>query len=275
MVKPIAVGADGRPARICVFCQSAEELTREHVFAAKWRTTHELGYPDLSREGWFATRDPENPVVRIDKKFPKQDPFTWTAKVACKSCNTGWMRRLEEAVDPYLAKLAFAEDVTLSVAELRTLEKWLHKTMIVVETMDDGAKSISFDKTRLLVGDDTPEASPVGALTWIEPVEVNKSNCFGSTIGSIVRTDHECSGHHLRVASAQLGSVAFVTCYSHDPIAIERVETARSFRPSKLVPGWDGVTWTLDRSSPLPSGAVRELQHRLFTRLGSESGERP
>lgn len=125
--KPNAYDASGNPVWICIFCHSQEDPSREHVLAAKWRK--HLGVPasGQSNTGWVLKSLDGSPVWTEEVK-PKQDPFTWTVKSVCKSCNTGWMRELEELAEPALLPLALAQDATLSAAQVRVIENWLAKT---------------------------------------------------------------------------------------------------------------------------------------------------
>lgn len=82
-----------QPRRACVFC-GRQDLSKEHV----WPT-------------WFgkAMRD-AGPVsvsgLGRDRTAP--DPAALTVRRVCISCNTGWMRELEDAAQPILLPLLAA-----------------------------------------------------------------------------------------------------------------------------------------------------------------------
>ncbi|GAA1938651.1 hypothetical protein [Nocardioides hwasunensis] len=57
-------------------------------------------------------------------------------KAACRSCNSGWMSRLEGAVQPLLRRQMFHREDVLSPEETHVLARWLMKMTAVVE-MDD------------------------------------------------------------------------------------------------------------------------------------------
>jgi len=275
VVKPIIVDSSGNPVRICIFCQSRDNLTTEHVLSKKWRRKHHLGQVGQRIDGWYITADESDPIVRISKLFPKREPFTWTAKVVCNDCNTGWMRRLEEEVEPYLIELVRGNQVILKASELRVLEKWVAKTAFVLEAMDDGAKAMSLDLTRMLMETNPQHASPRASLTWVQAVEKNDHHQLRSSIGTVIRVDHECTGHHLRAATIQIGAVAFLTTYTADPIASDLIATVFSFMPSIRVTGRMAEQWELDRSSPVPLSSVMELHDEVMLRLASAANASP
>ncbi len=115
----------------CIFCgavltnsslnQSASR-TKEHVYARWFRD--------------YVVNDKIKMFISDGKTttFCRQTELEkfWNRSV-CKSCNNGWMSRLEEEVDPILDKLKSGTDFNLlSLGEVETLARWTGKTTIVL-----------------------------------------------------------------------------------------------------------------------------------------------
>lgn len=119
-----------KPKRVplagCIFC-GGRPLTGEHALPGWLRTFAGLDYPDGRIE---LKRDDE---VTHEKIAPA---FTHKLRVACKSCNTGWMHDLEEAVKTDLTAMVHDKPTTLTSLTARYLATWLVKTFCVLEYAD-------------------------------------------------------------------------------------------------------------------------------------------
>ena len=83
-----------------------ELQTKEHILRQKWRRKDRLGEPGLRERGWHREASINGPLITIDNVHTTRPPFTCTASgVVCQDCNNGWMRSLEENVEPYLPAL--------------------------------------------------------------------------------------------------------------------------------------------------------------------------
>ncbi len=119
-----------KPKRVplagCIFC-GAKPLTEEHVLPQWLRTFAGLDYPDSRIE---RKRDDE---VTHENLAPA---FTQRFRVVCKSCNTGWMHQLEDAVMADLSLMVHGTPATLTTQTARYIATWLVKTMCVFEYAD-------------------------------------------------------------------------------------------------------------------------------------------
>jgi hypothetical protein len=119
-----------KPKRVplagCIFC-GGRPLTGEHVLPQWLRTFAGLDYPDGRIE---LKRDDE---VTHEKSAPA---FSQKLRVACKSCNTGWMHDLEEEVKTDLAKMVQGGQTLLTSQTARYIATWLVKTFCVFEYAD-------------------------------------------------------------------------------------------------------------------------------------------
>jgi hypothetical protein len=102
-----------------VFCGTAGRLTEEHIFGDWLR---KLGYDG---DGVREIGDP--PIIQRGGAFSKK------LKIACASCNNGWMSKLENDAKPLLVALfnAGGRSVPLEAAAQRTLARWAFKTAVV------------------------------------------------------------------------------------------------------------------------------------------------
>jgi hypothetical protein len=108
----------------CIFC-GGEPLTREHVLPRWLRTAV------VKKAGATLThRDVrEGRTIRRDAR-----ELDFVVRVVCRSCNEGWMHRLEEETRPILTPLAQSRTrIRLDAAACRTLALWTTKTAAVAE----------------------------------------------------------------------------------------------------------------------------------------------
>jgi hypothetical protein len=113
-------------ARRCIFCNSGAKMTDEHAI------------PDwvgdcLPGEGKFT--------------FSREAGGTWssdelTMKVArvCKTCNEGWMSRLEVRVKPLLCEALGGGRAEWTPRDQRRIATWLYKTAIVMDLATGGSR---------------------------------------------------------------------------------------------------------------------------------------
>ena len=70
--------------------------------------------------------------------------FTQTVKAVCRSCNTGWMSRLEDEAKPYLSPLIRGDNLSpgqaaiLSVEAQTVIARWALKTALVIRELSSG-----------------------------------------------------------------------------------------------------------------------------------------
>jgi hypothetical protein len=113
-------GDPGKTERMCAFCGSGQNLTREHVWP---RWVQDLVGPEPAPN--VAAREDE--ITRVWTA----SPATLTVRLVCRACNNGWMARLEHAAKPILTPLISGERAVLSVEDQRLLAYWAAKTVAV------------------------------------------------------------------------------------------------------------------------------------------------
>jgi hypothetical protein len=108
--------------RTCVFCGSDDKLTLEHVF------------PDWLHTIGIAT-DPvvlvAGPLNRLGRELTPPTPYSTQVRDVCRSCNGGWMKRLEDLAAEVLTPWIRGEPATVQPPDQATIALWLQKTALV------------------------------------------------------------------------------------------------------------------------------------------------
>jgi hypothetical protein len=162
------------PPAGCIFCGDSD-LTGEHL-VAEWMHPH-LPYSVIPKDA----RDPrhriftstaflDGTVVRgknIKGAFSGlNDIRTVTLDVVCKSCNTGWMSRLQTAVKPVLLPFIQGEWPVLSTEEQRTLSLWTVMTALVFGRVE-AHEPVSHSDLTAFKDADQHRQVPDNFLLWI------------------------------------------------------------------------------------------------------------
>lgn len=107
-------------AKLCLFCGSSGQLTREHVFG-QW--VSKIGL-DLSPVKHMA-----GPLNGLGRSMGTQPPYRQTVKV-CSNCNNGWMSRLEMVAQRVLTPLILGEVGVIEVDDQPAIAMWIQKTAL-------------------------------------------------------------------------------------------------------------------------------------------------
>jgi hypothetical protein len=152
--------ANIRPQRTCIFC-GGKGLTYEHAFAA-WLKP----YLASTQTEYFAGDNDLYPshVSHSVKKW-SGTPYSRRLRIVCKTCNNGWMGKLQEAAKPLLVPLLNGSACVIGIAQLMTLSSWAAMSTMVSEyfvTPDKRAISQS-DRGHLWLTGSPPESFKI----WI------------------------------------------------------------------------------------------------------------
>lgn len=95
-----------RPRRVCYFCGKTGQITKEHVWAQWMDKDVEVEGTRYTRTIGFA-RTADDAFTELPTVEARRQGSVLTTKVreVCKDCNSGWMSRMEAAVEPLLARL--------------------------------------------------------------------------------------------------------------------------------------------------------------------------
>jgi hypothetical protein len=131
-----------KPPVKCIFCGDAVRLPKEHVFG-EW--LEELFPRDAQTKHdalFTAWLDESGAHTPAHKRETKQGHVgSKKLKVACRSCNSGWMSTLEKRAKPTLTHLIAGNRYKLTGDKQALLATWAAKTAMVAEffrPIDDG-----------------------------------------------------------------------------------------------------------------------------------------
>lgn len=118
-------------AKQCIFCDG-KPVTREHVFGA-WLSP--LFPRPLGKRMYL---DITSPVKGERIKHPRVYPLKLDLKVkrVCRSCNGGWMEKLESSVRDVITTLHNGTKHSITPEEQTLLSSWASKTAVVIQYMD-------------------------------------------------------------------------------------------------------------------------------------------
>jgi hypothetical protein len=120
-----------RPQRFCIFC-GRPGLTREHVWA-DWLKKY-IPKNEINHTSFSATLHPTRSDFR--RKKVAGDLRSRRLRVVCRSCNNGWMSRLQERAKPLLLPLIKGESTAFTYDEQELLAAWITMSIMVAEQFD-------------------------------------------------------------------------------------------------------------------------------------------
>jgi hypothetical protein len=119
-------------SRVCVFCGSSKNISREHIFS-DW----------LSQK--FAKGTKGNNEVRGDdlSRNWQSSIFQDKIKIVCEKCNNGWMSDIETRASKLLGPLIFEHrPASYSRDEQAIIALWVQKTVLIISKTIGGAFQI-------------------------------------------------------------------------------------------------------------------------------------
>src|ERR1035441_6850782 len=155
----------GNSARRCLFCEADGTLSREHVWPRWIATLLPDGHRFSSRGA--VGRHGSQPEARFGEVFESVDSCSWTARVVCGSCNSGWMSSLESAAQPILAPLLTGESTTLCGADISVVLRWAVKTSIVISAGTGNPWRLEPRQAKALRGGSVPKVIARVALARV------------------------------------------------------------------------------------------------------------
>jgi hypothetical protein len=122
----------------CIFC-GGRPLTRED-YNPRWLLKRGLIEPGFSHTLHYADQRELNPVTGKSRAIAtgsytkaRGDPLTQTLKVVCRTCNNGWMSRLQSEVIPIMTPLITDYWPAIMIAEAVKLATWAATYTMVIE----------------------------------------------------------------------------------------------------------------------------------------------
>lgn len=151
----------------CLFCGSSD-VTEEHLIAAwVFRAVQQTRKPKIN-----VIRTNRSTGQSVDRYGIQQD----TAEVSCRSCNNGWMSRLDNAAAEVLKPLLRANaPVNLSEKQQIAVAAWCLKTVMVNDLPLTGGQSLLREYAPRLMQDGQP---PEFIEIWHGPPSLSPTDGF-------------------------------------------------------------------------------------------------
>jgi hypothetical protein len=118
-----------------MFCD-ALGVTKAHVFAQSW--TKLFDEPNDTGEHEVVHRYTD-PVTGDSRILKRAKTFAMWSRKVCGPCNGGWLRELEERVQPLMARFAANEPITLNSGEQEDLALWSVVSALIAMSNDPEA----------------------------------------------------------------------------------------------------------------------------------------
>jgi hypothetical protein len=146
----------------CIFCDGTG-LTKAHVFARNW--TKFFDDPTDERE-YEVVHDFTDPVTGVREELNRPMTFAMKRRTVCgTTCNSGWLRELEERVAPLMARFANDAAVTLGADEQADLALWAcSAVLIAISDEPDEYRFADPELAREIYREQQP---PAGTQVWI------------------------------------------------------------------------------------------------------------
>jgi hypothetical protein len=149
---------------LCGFCGANKTLSNEHIFG-DWvgRLLGTKQSDVIVRHAMASQSDLRGDVSPVHVWYA--DGLDHKVKMACKTCNSGWMSASEGAVKPVIAPMILGHARSVSFDDQIAISSWSIKTAMVQDFQHGGRHYFSSDERRLLVKDRAPEQ--LGARVWV------------------------------------------------------------------------------------------------------------
>ncbi len=148
--------------RRCVFCDG-QPVTREHAIPL-WLTRHPLFSEyvknfDHSPRIQLRTQPAGSDVMLIQPQiFGTPQLNSITVKAVCKSCNGGWMSRLEDRVRAPLNALMTGSEDVIQAPDVEALHHWAIKSSFMFQLVDQTTRTVTQEQLQACAAN--PSAVP-------------------------------------------------------------------------------------------------------------------
>ena len=157
-----------------MFCDAAG-VTKAHVFAESW--TSLFDEPSDAREHEVVHRYTD-PVSGEQRVLKRANTFALKSRKVCGTCNSGWLRELEERVKPLMAAFATNIPIVLTRDEQADLALWATASSLIAMSLDPEAQAFAdAELARRIYRDRRPRA---GMDIWLGANAHGEMGWFGS-----------------------------------------------------------------------------------------------
>lgn len=124
----------------CLFCGGYARRSREHVLSAPL-AQHLPRFEGPFGVSSFATDPSEGGWKAVyDYLEPQMEGFV--GKDFCRDCNSGWMREMDEDVEPLLGAMIRGEETALPVTAQYAVAAWVVKFALILESLRGVERSV-------------------------------------------------------------------------------------------------------------------------------------
>lgn len=247
----------------CALCGETRRATREHV------------YPKWVREGIWATG--ATTITRAKGSVHRAHSvtgLTWILRRSvCRDCNTGWMSRLENALQDYLLPAMRGQPIILTPETQRLAAAWAVEKALLFElkAAEDGGQ-VTFapgSNLRWLYDHRDAPTAPPGSQVWIAAVDARLGTADAQPGWHTASTSLAPMDRDFYAVTFQVGYLVFQVAGqdlgepAHDPGAGQPLAILQ--RPDWLLPYVNAIwparseTITWPRSSRLTTDDLRRL----------------
>jgi len=171
-----------RPPGRCIFCGSLG-LTKEHMWADWLRnyiprhgTKHQVMSNTFSKDG-----------NEVSFEGRTGDLHSRRIKCVCRSCNNGWMGKLQERAKPFLVPLLENRQTILRKNAKVAISSWVAMMIMVSENLDKEMISISTSTRQWFKKNQRP---PFHWRIWIAHHSARSHELFSHNVATLA-TDEE------------------------------------------------------------------------------------
>jgi hypothetical protein len=157
-----------------MFCD-ATGVTKAHVFAESW--TSLFDEPNDTREHEVVHRYID-PVTGEQQVLKRAKTFALKSRKVCGTCNSGWLRELEERAKPLMAAFAANSPMILTRDEQADLALWATASSLIAMSLDPVAQAFAdAELARRIYRDRRPTT---GMDIWLGANAHGEMGWFGS-----------------------------------------------------------------------------------------------
>jgi len=140
----------------CVFCSNGS-LSKQHM----WPDWIKKILPRIeTSHSQYLTRFSMHTgnAVLLQPEFQQHRGNIGARKIrnVCRTCNSGWMSRIEEKAKPTLTKLILGEDIELTITDQILVSTWATLMAIIAEYTDISTLSISENDRQWIMNNSKP-----------------------------------------------------------------------------------------------------------------------
>jgi hypothetical protein len=124
----------------CLFCDGSSGSSQEHIFG-DW-IGKVLGKVSPQNFSFTALHRAGEASQYSSSRVRQGDALSQKLNGVCKTCNNGWMSKIEEATKPVATPLLLREERKLTPADQDILARWIMLKALVIERMHGGPVAI-------------------------------------------------------------------------------------------------------------------------------------